>query len=496
MTDHIQLLGGAKGTKGKKKPPQQKAGGSSSLKPAGSLLAKTAGRVGLRNKGCWCYANCALQGMAWAARPEALQQVVDSNQPPALANPAGNLKEVDAQLEQNKQVIGSLKEDCARSVMADFLQRMRTGEDPVLNAGAVLAITSETCGKEFNGKTQEDSAEFYGAATAFLAAGIPSLREDCGLVREIRRKCLRCKDSIAKEALEYTLSCSLADQKKVVDAAGLLSTAIEDQAETVTDFQCEKCCRCDESKQAEQEERACECDSCKVKKAEEAKSTCKCEICSRRVDITRTETVKKLPRSLVVKFDRVDPDWRKYGQKLLNKVNLPLETISLHESRSSTASNYQVEGVVKHKGADGKGGHYISCWRLNDATDQESAAWILADDDEVKNCSFQEADGHKNGQAYLMFLRREGPLPNVSDDVKTVACAPPAEENASSKPELTRLRAAVSSQEQSSEVVDNLDLAVDERRQAQPSQPLSADVANGFLGRRIRRRQSCPPLRH
>ena len=496
MADRTQLLGGAKGKKGKKKPPQQKAGGSSSLKPAVSLLARTAGRVGLRNKGCWCYANCALQGLAWAVRPEALQQVVDSNQPPALANPAGSLKEVDAQLEQNKQVIDSLKEDCARSAMADFLQHMRTSEDPVLNAGAVLATTGMTCGKEFDGKTQQDSSEFYVAATTFLAAGMPSLSEDCGIVREFLNECHRCKHSVAKEVVEYTLSCSLAGQKKVVDAAGLLSTAIQDQTSIVEDFQCEKCCRCDESKQAEQEERDCKCDSCEAEEDKKADSECKCEICSQRVDMTRTEKVKKLPRSLVVKFNRPNTDWTQQGQKLVNKVNLPLETIALHESGSSTAFNYQVEGIVKHKGVDDKGGHYVSCWRLNDATGLESTAWNLANDDVVKNCSFQEADGHRYGQAYLMFLRREEPLPNLSADVKTVACAPPTEEKDSSKPKTTPLRAAVSFQEQSSEVVENLDLAVDERRQAQLSQPLSADVANGFPGRRIRRRQSCPPLRH
>jgi len=431
--------------------------------------------------------------MAWAASPEALQQAVDGSPPPKLANPAGSFEEVDEQLEQNKQAISSLKDDSARSVMADFLKRMRSGTDPVLNAGAVLATTSETCGREFNGKTQEDSALFYVTATAFLAAGIPSLREECEIVWESRRQCLRCQDSAVKEVAEYTLTCPLAGQKKVVDADGLLSTAIKDHTETVEDFRCEKCCYCDESKQAEQEERACECTSCKAKKTGKADSKCECNICSQRADVTITRTMKKLPRMLAVKFDRVDPDWKNYGRKLINKVNLPLKMISLQESGSSTAFDYRLEGTVKHKGVDSKAGHYVSYWRLDNAADQKSASWILIDDDEVKHCSFQDADGQKRGQAYLMFFRRGGSLPGVSADVKTETCTPPAKENGSPRLTTRRLRASVGPKRPYRRAVDDLDMAVEDECRKQIAKPWSPDVANGFPARRIRRRHSCPP---
>ncbi len=126
-----------------------------------------------------------------------------------------------------------------------------------------------------------------------------------------------------------------------------------------------------------------------------------CESCNQLVQSTKTLTLKSLPKVLCVQLKRFRHD-SYFSSKLNNVVEYPTEGLDLRHflhkeligSPLSSCSEYDLIGIVNHRGSF-NGGHYVAyCRNLN------SGSWLEFDDSRVREISEQQL---MNVQAYLLF---------------------------------------------------------------------------------------------
>ena len=126
-----------------------------------------------------------------------------------------------------------------------------------------------------------------------------------------------------------------------------------------------------------------------------------CESCNQHVQSTKTLTLKSLPQVLCVQLKRFRHD-AYFSSKLNHVVEYPTEGLDLRHflnkdfigSPLSSSSEYDLLGIVNHRGSF-NGGHYVAYCR-----DLNTGKWFEFDDSRVREISESQL---MNVQAYLLF---------------------------------------------------------------------------------------------
>lgn len=126
----------------------------------------------------------------------------------------------------------------------------------------------------------------------------------------------------------------------------------------------------------------------------------KCPSCNQMVNATKTTTLCRAPKILIIGLKRFDYDDNGETIKRENPITFPLECLDLRSEfkDQSNPAVYDLHGVCYHSGPSPQAGHYTSCVK------SPGNAWHEYDD---AKCTKTKPEKIVTPNAYLLFYRRK-----------------------------------------------------------------------------------------